>query len=577
MIPKILTVAVLIMTVLNHQSRTTVNAYDTAEASTVTMFTHTEPQPITDINVAQWQEDLRFLQKTIHQDYAFLFVKTTKEAFDAKVEALYKDIPNLQAHEIVVRMTSIIASFKYGHTGISLYQKPINFHSLPYNLYEFEDEIYIQGLHKNDQKALGAKVVKINGIPIAEALEKIKPVVNAENEQYFKAYGIKYLSWPEVLHAQRITNTLQQEVVLTLQKEGKQFTHSFPVMADGERVPTHRGYVHQSEDWLDARDQSTTPLYLKNLDKVYYATYLENKKAMYVRHSRIADEAEESTKDFYTRVLKEVENKEAEKLIIDIRLNGGGNNYLNKDVIKGIIQTEQINAIGKLFVIIGKRTFSACQNLVNELDNYTNVIFVGEPTAENINFWGDNRPLKLPNSGIIISLSYLWWQDKPSLENAEWMAPAIPVTMSFDEYRNNEDPVLQAALNFDIPDFKPKPLDYIVELYLSGQNEKMGAELSKMMHDPNYAFYDFEAGLIGLGNVLLQSKRSPQIQAAIQVFTMITQVFPDSAKAYNYLGESYAAADDIPNAKEAFKKAIEIDNQGNEGQSAKANLTQMMK
>ncbi len=577
MIPKILTAALLFMTGFYHPSTANISKYDSSEASAATTSAISELQSITDLTEAQWQEDLRFLQKTIHQEYAFLFVKTTKEAFDKKVEALHKDIPNLQAHEIVVRMTSIIASFKYGHTGLFLYQKPMNFHSLPYNLYEFKDEIYIQGLQKKDEKALGAKVVTINGMPIVEALDKVKPVVNAENAQYFKAYGIKYLSCPEVLHAQRITSTLQQEVVLTLQKEGKQFTHSFSVMPEGESVPTHRGYVHQSGDWLDARDQSATPLYLKDLDKVYYSIYLEKEKAMYIRHSRIADEVEESTKDFYSRVLKEVEEKEADKLIIDLRLNGGGNNYLNKDVIKRIIQTERINATGKLFVIIGKRTFSACQNLVNELDNYTNVIFVGEPTAENINFWGDNRPVKLPNTAITVSLSYLWWQDKPSLENAEWIAPSVPVRISFEEYINNEDPVLQAALNFDIPGFRPKPLDYIVSLYLSGQTEKMGAELSKMMQDTNYAFYDFEAGLIGLGNLLLQSKRDPQVQAAIQVFTMITQVFPDSAKAYNYLGESYAAAGDIPGAKEAFKKAIQIDNQGNDGQSAKVKLTQLMK
>ncbi|MEL6976844.1 MAG: hypothetical protein AAGL29_15870, partial [Bacteroidota bacterium] len=36
----------------------------------------------------QWREDLRFLQNTIHSDYPFLFVKTTKEVFDAEVEAL---------------------------------------------------------------------------------------------------------------------------------------------------------------------------------------------------------------------------------------------------------------------------------------------------------------------------------------------------------------------------------------------------------------------------------------------------------------------------------------------------------
>lgn len=42
----------------------------------------------------QWQEDLRFIQNTIHKDYSHLFVKTTKEIFDTEVETLYNDIPN---------------------------------------------------------------------------------------------------------------------------------------------------------------------------------------------------------------------------------------------------------------------------------------------------------------------------------------------------------------------------------------------------------------------------------------------------------------------------------------------------
>ncbi|PKV51457.1 hypothetical protein ATE84_3542 [Aquimarina sp. MAR_2010_214] len=47
------------------------------------------------LSVTQWQEDLRFIQNTIHEDYSFLFVKTTKEDFDTEVETLYNDIPNL--------------------------------------------------------------------------------------------------------------------------------------------------------------------------------------------------------------------------------------------------------------------------------------------------------------------------------------------------------------------------------------------------------------------------------------------------------------------------------------------------
>ncbi|WP_103867211.1 S41 family peptidase [Aquimarina sp. I32.4] len=528
------------------------------------------------LTTAQWQEDLRFIQNTIHKDYSFLFVKTTKEDFDTEVETLYNDIPNLQEHEIIIGISRLVSLFKYGHTYISFHQKSFEFSQFPFNLYEFNDEIYIQGAHKNYSEAVGAKVIAVEGKPISEVLKRIEPTVEVENSQYFKAYGINNIRYPEVLHAQKITKTLLNKLSLTLEKKGKVFTQFFTILPKGERVPTHRGFVHQNENWLDARDQSTTPLYLQHLDKVYFSEYLAKEKVMYVRHSRIADEAEESTKDFYARVFNEIETNDTEKLIIDLRLNGGGNNYLNKDVIKGLIKSEKINKIGKLFVIIGKRTYSASQNLVNVIDNYTNVIFVGEPTAENVNFWGDNRPVTLPNSTIDISLSYLWWQDKPALENAEWIAPSIPVTMSFDEYASNQDPVLEAALTFNVQDFKPKPMDYIVSLFLSGQTQKMAEELPKMIQDPLYAFCDFETGLIKIGNILLQSGRTPQIQASIQVFSMVLKFFPNSANAYKYLGESYMATGETQKAKEVLKKAISLDTDGEIGKIATALLSEIV-
>ncbi len=524
---------------------------------------------------AQWQEDLRFIQTTIHKDYPFLFVKTTKEIFDAEVESLYKKIPDLEEHEVIVGMARIIALFEYGHTAFGLYQKPVEFHYLPFNLYEYSDGIYLQGVHKDYEKALGAKVLKINKIPIEDALKMIAPVVNSENSQYFKAYGVDYLRTPEVLQAQGITDKLQTSIELTLAKNGKTFTQTFSSLSKGETVPTKYSHVFQDENWLEAREQDETPLYLKQLDKIYFYEYLPEEKTVYVRHSQIQDDPSEDTHSFYARVFEFIENNDVEKLILDVRLNGGGNNYKNKPVITGIIETEKINKVGSLFVIIGRRTFSASQNLVNELDNYTNAIFVGEPTSENINFWGDARPVPLPNSKIPMYLSYAWWQDKPAWENAEWLAPAIPVEMSFIEYASNQDPVLDAALAFSDSDFKPDPMGYIVELYTAGKMQELATEVPKMVQDPRYAFVDFETELGKTGYQLLNSGREQEIQAAIQVFSFITQLFPNSANVWKNLAEGYLKAGDKNQAIEFLEKAISLDPDGEIGRSCKEMLQKM--
>ena len=134
-------------------------------------------------------------------------------------------------------------------------------------------------------------------------------------------------------------------------------------------------------------------------------------------------------------------------------------------------------------MIIGRRTFSACQNLVNELDNYTNAIFIGEPTAENINFYGDNRRVELPNSKLAVYLSFAWWQDKPQWENGDYTVPHLAIEPTFAEYSANEDPVLEAALNFSVDNFIIDPMGYLTQLFMDGKYELLATEAQRMVQD----------------------------------------------------------------------------------------------
>lgn len=524
------------------------------------------------LTATQWQDDLKFLQQTVHSDYPFLFKKTTAEEFDAAVAKLHDQIPQLEDHEVVVGMAEIIALFKYGHTDISFRDEQFGFHYLPFNLYEFNDGIYIQGTHKDHAEALGAKVLEVHGTPIDKALELIYPVVNSENSQYFKAFGINYLRRPEVLHAKGILDELSKPLELTLEKNGKTFKHSFSAMPKGEHPPIKYSLIMQEGDWLEARDQSITPYYLKNLDKIYYFEYLPEHKAVYVRQSQIQDDPSEDIPTFYGRVFDFIENNDVEKLILDVRLNGGGNNFKNKPVVRGIIQTEKIDQVGKFFVIEGRRTFSACQNLVLELDNYTNAVFVGEPTSENVNFYGDNREVKLPNSGIPVYLSWAWWQDKPQWMDGPWHAPHLAVDMSFEQYYTNEDPMLDTALNFSNTDFILDPMGHMTNLFTTGQIEKLQEDAKKMVSDPAYKFFDFEGEFNKAGYNLLNSGRT---QEAVFVFKMITDLFPNSANAWDSLAEGMWKAGDTEKAKALYQKAISMDPDGSVGENAKKMLAEI--
>lgn len=509
--------------------------------------------------IKDWQNDLMFLQKTIHEDYPFLFVKTTRETFDAEVKKLYNDIPDLENHEIIVGLSRIIGLFKYGHMAVGFNIEPFKFHYLPLNLYQFSDGIYLQGVHKNYSDVVGAKVLKINGMPIADALKKIAPATNAENTQHFKSYGLNYLTIMEFLHAQGITEHLENSITLTLVKDGTMVEKVFNALPSSEEVPRSYGYIFEDGNWSEARDQSTTPLYLEKLEKIYFFKYLPKEKAVFARISQIEDDPTEKMEAFYSRLFDFIDKEDVEKLIIDVRLNGGGNNFKNRTLITKIIENKKINSVGSLFVIIGRRTFSACQNLVNELDNYTNVIFVGEPTAENINFYGDSGPVVLPNTGHPVYLSFAWWQDKPAWQNAEWLAPSIPVDISFEEYVTNQDPVLDKALAFSDTTFRPNPMRFIVDSFVSGEVAQLDKEVPQMIKDPKYDFFDFETEISKAGQHLVNSGRPPAIQAGIGVFSFVTRLFPNSANAWENLANAYLKLGDKENADLFLKKASKHD------------------
>src|SRR6185295_14240944 len=92
-------------------------------------------------------------------------------------------------------------------------------------------------------------------------------------------------------------------------------------------------------------------------------------------------------------------------LVLDLRHNNGGDGSLNWLLVREIVRAEKLDRDGALYVITGRRTFSAAMTLASMLETHTHAIFVGEPTGSRPNFYGEDTPLTLPYSGLSGSIS----------------------------------------------------------------------------------------------------------------------------------------------------------------------------
>jgi len=54
-------------------------------------------------------------------------------------------------------------------------------------------------------------------------------------------------------------------------------------------------------------------------------------------------------------------------------------------LLHALLRADKVNRTGRLFVLIGRETFSAAMGLSIELERQTKAIFVGEPTGSSLN------------------------------------------------------------------------------------------------------------------------------------------------------------------------------------------------
>ena len=121
---------------------------------------------------------------------------------------------------------------------------------------------------------------------------------------------------------------------------------------------------------------------------------------------------------------------------------------LNPSLIHEIIRCDKINQKGKLFTIIGRRTFSAAMNLTVDLERNTHMLFVGEPTGSSPNFVGEGNQIILPYSGITINASSWYHQRSSPGDQRTWIAPDIPAFLTSQDYKSNIDPAIDAILDY---------------------------------------------------------------------------------------------------------------------------------
>lgn len=498
----------------------------------------------------KWREDVRFLAAEFPRRHKNLFFRMTREEFAKTVNELDGRIPNLTRNQIAMEIARIVAMVGDGHTSFfPMFSPELKFRTYPMRLYSFKDGIYVRNAPPESTQLVGAKLVRIGKMTTDQAVERVTPYIPHENVMWIREFAPIYLACPEVIEALGIASS-GEEVEYLFEKDGK--TTTVKLKPDGILRDVFE--PEGQKGWIDANGGpgAQTPLWLKEPNVPLRFEYDSKTRIFYVRMNQVLGMQGKTMAQFWTEVVAAAKASEAEKFVLDIRANGGGNNGLVPPIIRGLIQLEKFDQKGKLFVIIGRQTFSAAQNLVNSIETYTNAVFVGEPTGNRVNMYGDARPFNLPNSGLRIQASTLWWQNMVELDRRQWTAPHVSAGLTFADYKNNIDPAIEAVAKYTP---RPTLTELVRADFEAGNIAAVKAKLVEFRKDPANEYVSVEAELNAAGYRLLGARR---VEQAIQLFKLNTELYPDSANVYDSLGEAYETAGNKEEAIKAYEQALKI-------------------
>jgi hypothetical protein len=391
------------------------------------------------------RKPVRYLMSEIRRIHPNPFHATSEAAFQAAADDLAQRAPGLNPDQMLVDLMRLVALLgeRDGHSGIFPLDPDQDhpLHLYPIYLYKFSDGLFVVSSIGN-RGLIGSRLLAIDGIPVEEIEQKVRPIVPRDNESTRTDRVPQYMTTAEVLHGLGLRPNAGR-ATFTFQRPGEP-------PRDVSLTPTDAasyagGMSSDFPTFVYALPRRRAPLYLRRRATSLYVTTLQRGRVVYVGYNLTRP----STYLAARKVLKLARPRKVRRVIVDVRLNPGGDNHTYVWLLNAL-RSKTINRRGKLVVLIGRSTFSAAENFIAEAERRTRVIFVGESSGGSPNLYGDTRPVRLPATGWTVNVAAIWWVKSRSGAGDPRVAiePHVPVALSSTDFFAGRDPALAAALAY---------------------------------------------------------------------------------------------------------------------------------
>ena len=313
----------------------------------------------------------------------------TKEQLSSDIDKLLQNPTGNTVGDLNLQLAKIISNMNDGHTTAMYF---LGTEQFPFIIKIIGNEFYIINTTEKCKDLLYSKIVSTEGVKSSEILKIVSKYISAENETVRKNllhYG--YMLYTDLLKKENIIKG--DKVHLQILQNGKIVDKTVDTIKT-DNVGIYKSYYDNesynqilydtSELKWDAYTNWGKEQFTEN--KPFY--FYKSNRNLVIKYNYSYDINKDNVlKDMITKMQNEIQAKDIDNIILDIRYNGGGSELHTRELEFAIKQYQLLNPKINIKVLTSEETFSAATKMIDSVKrNLENVKLIGKNTAGASNF-----------------------------------------------------------------------------------------------------------------------------------------------------------------------------------------------
>jgi hypothetical protein len=384
--------------------------------------------------------DLRLLAAQMESLHPDLFHGMARAEWERRVAALERSLPSLRPDQATVEVMRLVAGVsargRDGHMGafpVDETAPPV----LPLRFYLFADGLHVVDALPPYRGLVGGRVTAVGDRPAAEVVRRVAALVPRDSDATVPLWLPRFLVIPEVYSGLGITRPGAPVTLTVAGGAGPPRTVQVGTVTQARYLAWTGG--HHGYFLLPARPGAR---WLRRMGESFWFERVAGRRTLYVQYNQVQGPAPDEVE-----AVMDAAGRGVDRVVVDLRNNLGGDNTRYGAFVDAL-RTSPFNRPGRLFLLVGRATFSAAANFATTMDRRTRAIFVGEATGGGVNQYGETREVRLERLPIplLVPVPTEYVEAGGPGDPRLTITPELPVPYRAADYLADRDPALAAAL-----------------------------------------------------------------------------------------------------------------------------------